>query len=86
MIIYSLPLSKLELIDKELNASFLQTVLKDIPQLGKEAAGHFLINNNIQIINQLNLKHIHTFNAFLQLSRNKGQVTQLIKDGEEKTN
>lgn len=79
MVIFSAPIVKLAALDKELTAEFIQALLKDIPALGKENPTHFILNNNIGVFNPQNLKHVHLFNNFLQLSRQKADLLQIVK-------
>lgn len=77
--ILSVPLQRLTAIDAEITAGFVQALLKDIPNLGKEAERHFILNTNLTIFNPNNLKHIHIFNMFLEVSRRAYTLIQFTK-------
>lgn len=74
------PLSKITAIDPELNETFFNTILKDIPQLGKVNNTHYILNNNLTINNPANLGFIKKFNLLLQFSKLKGQLIQITKN------
>lgn len=77
--ILSVPLAKLTAIDAEITEAFVHNILTDIPQLGKEAERHFIVNNNLNVFNPNDLKHIHIFNMFLEVSRRKYNLIQFTK-------
>lgn len=78
--IYSLPLSRLTEIHSGLDAAFFTELIKQLPNIGKEHANYYLINNNLTINNPYNLDHINVFNNFTIQSQQKGQLLQLVKN------
>ena len=77
--IFSVELSKLTAIDPNITEAWLTEVMTQVTELGKETNSYYLINNNLAINDYNNQRHVQIFNTFVQLSQQKGQLLQLIK-------
>lgn len=77
--IFSIELSKLTKIDPQINEEFIEQIFEQIPIIGKKHERYYIINNNLTLHNYENSLYIQIFNLFLQGSRNKFNLIQLLK-------
>lgn len=80
MVIKQISIETLTKVCPELDESFFESLLTEIPQFGKKHSNYFLINNNLTLQNPLNLHYIDIYNIFVQLSQASCGLLQLTKN------
>lgn len=78
--ILSIEIGRLTKINENLNEKFIEELFLQIPHLGKKHDRYFIINNNLTINSHQSILHIDIFNLFLQNSRHKFNLIQIIKE------
>ncbi len=78
--IYSLPLSVLAKINNKFTTQFFDGIINTHPQIGKVCDNYYLINNNLTLNSAVNEEIIVYYNVFVQMSRQKAPIIQIVKD------
>lgn len=77
--ILSIPVSTLTKIQNGMDSEFINKIFADIPQLGKNEEKYCIINNSLTVFNPLGNATLNYFNVFLQMSRYKYNLIQILK-------
>lgn len=78
--IFSINLSTLTKINPAYNTNLFTSIFAGIPQIGKDCENYWLINNSLTLNNPHNAVEINLFNIFVQASRAKCNLLQIIKN------
>lgn len=80
MDVYQVPLGTINKIYNAFDTQYFSALIKNQPQIGKEAEQYFIINTNVLINNPYNIEHINIYNTLMQIAQHRSALLQLLKN------